>query len=85
MAGGMIPPAVIEALSATPISLQMREAAAELLFRASHGEFDDLDDTQRTDLEMLAAMLEMWARQVLELESAARPPAAEGPDERAKP
>ncbi len=81
----MIPPAVMESLSVTPTSQQMRDAAAELMFRISHGEFDDLDDTQRTDLEMLAAMLEMWARQVLELESAARPPAAEGPDERAKP
>jgi len=80
MAGGMIPPAVIEALSATPISLQMREAAAELLFRASHGEFDDLDDMPRTDLEMLAAMLAFWAGRVAELEMATRPSGDGGVD-----
>jgi hypothetical protein len=60
-----------------PTSQQMRDAAAEMALRLAHGEYDDLDDMQRMDLQSLVQMLEHWARRVSELEAAMMPPAAE--------
>lgn len=80
----MIPGAIFEQLSNTPVSQQIRDAAHELGLRISHGEFDDLDDMQRADLQSLAQVLEHWARRVMDLESAMRPPAAVDQPHRAK-
>lgn len=80
----MIPDSIFDQLSSTPISQQMRDAANELGLRIVQGEFDDLDDTQRGDLQALAQMLEHWARRVLDLESAMLPPAAAERPYRAK-
>lgn len=52
-----------------PTSQQMRDAGAELAARISHGEYDDLDEYLRHDLEWLAAMLRAWACRVGTLES----------------
>ena len=82
---GSIPPAALESLSVSPTSQQMREAAAELEFRLDHGEFDDLDEMQRSDLDMLAKMIALWACRVADLEAAMQPPAAEERDDRPKP
>ena len=85
LAGGMvIPVSVIESLSGVPTSQQMRDAAAELNFRAAHGEYDDLDDMQRNELLALAQMLEAWARRVAELEATAMPAAPLDQAQRAK-
>jgi hypothetical protein len=73
----VIPAGLFEHFPATPISQQMRDAAAELGLRIAHGEYDDLDDMQRMDLQSLAQILEHWARRVTELEAAMLPPAAE--------
>lgn len=81
----VIPASVLESLSATPASQQMRDAAAELAFRIAHGEYDDLDDSQRMDLQALSQILDSWARRVAELEEIVclRDPRDEAP--RAKP
>ena len=85
LAGGMvIPVSVLESLSGVPISQQMRDAAAELNFRIAHGEYDDLDEMQRTDLQALAQMLEVWARRVTELETTAVPAGSMDQTQRAK-
>lgn len=76
----VIPNAVLDALAATPVSEQMRDAAAELAFRLSQGEYDDLDEAQRTDLQGLAQMLDGWARLVAAMEAAALPRPAERRD-----
>ena len=81
----VIPASVLESLSATPASQQMRDAAAELAFRLAQGEYDDLDDLQRMDLQALSQMLDAWSRRVTELETGVYP---QGPEElapRAKP
>lgn len=77
----MIPPTVLESLSGIAVSQQLREAASDLGFRLAHGDYDDLDEMQRADLESLAQMLEYWAGRVAELEGAVRPP---GPVTRAQ-
>ena len=64
---------------------QMRDAAAELAFRIAQGEYDDLDDLQRTDLEALAQVLEAWSRRVAELETAIYPAGPEEQAPRVKP
>lgn len=79
----MIPGRLFEHFPPVATSQQMRDAAAELELRLSHGEFDDLDDMQRMDLQSLAQMLEHWARRVSELEAAMRPPGAEDRPHRA--
>ena len=76
----VISAAVLESLSGTPTSLQMRDAAAELAFRIAQGEYDDLDELQRTDLQALAQVLEAWSRRVAELEIGIYP---QGPEEQA--
>ncbi len=81
----VISAAVLESLSGTPTSLQMRDAAAELAFRIAQGEYDDLDDLQRTDLEALAQVLEAWSRRVAELETAIYPAGPEEQAPRVKP
>lgn len=53
----MTPPSALEGLSDLPVSQQLREAAADLGFRIAHGEYDDVDDYQRADLQSLAQML----------------------------
>lgn len=80
----MIPPSIFEQLSSTPISQQLRDAANDLALRIAQGEYDDLDDGQRGDLQALAQMLEHWARRVTELEAAMLPPAAPDQPYRAK-
>lgn len=77
----MIPPSTMESLSDVPVSQQLREASADLGFRIAHGEFDDLEDYQRADLQSLAQMLDYWSARVADLEDAIRPP---GPSERAQ-
>jgi hypothetical protein len=79
--GGMIPPSVLESLSGIMVSQQLREAAADLGFRLAHGEYDDLDDMQRADLQSLSQMLEYWSGRVAELEAGVRVP---GPVSRAQ-
>ncbi|MCC6718042.1 MAG: hypothetical protein IT555_09165 [Acetobacteraceae bacterium] len=69
----VIPISVLENLSGTPTSQQMRDAAAELAFRISRGEYDDLEDMYRVDLQALAEILVMWARRVAALETATQP------------
>lgn len=76
---------VLESLSATPASLQMRDAAAELAFRIAQGEYDDLDDMQRMDLRALAQVIEAWSRRVAELEAVVYPLDSEEQAQRAKP
>ena len=81
----VISAAVLESLSGSLTSTQMRDAAVELAFRIAQGEYDDLDDTQRVDLQALAQILDAWSRRVAELETAIYP---QGPAEqatRAKP
>ena len=80
----MIPGSIFEQISSTPTSQQMRDAANELGLRIAHGEFDDLDDMQRGDLQVLAQMLEPWARRVMDLEAAMLPLAAADQQQRAK-
>jgi hypothetical protein len=80
----VIPGSILDLLSSTPTSQQMRDAANELGLRIAHGEFDDLDDMQRGDLQALAQMLEHWARRVMDLEAAMLPPAAPDQPHRAK-
>ncbi len=80
----MIPGSIFEQISSTPTSQQMRDAANELGLRIAHGEFDDLDDMQRGDLQVLAQMLEHWARRVMDLEAAMLPLAAADQQQRAK-
>jgi hypothetical protein len=77
----MIPPSVLEGLSGIAVSQQLREAGSDLGFRLAHGEYDDLEEMQRTDLQALAQMLEYWSGRVAELEAAVRPP---GPVTRAQ-
>ena len=81
----VIPISVLESLSGTPTSEQMRDAAAELAFRIAHGEYDDLDEIHRVDLQALAEILEMWSRRVAELEAAMHPRAGGGLDLHSKP
>ena len=76
----VIPASVLESMSGTPTSQQMRDAAAELAFRVTHGEYDDLDDLQRMDLQALSQILDTWARRVAELEAGVFP---QGPEEQA--
>jgi hypothetical protein len=64
----MIPTAVLDSLSAIPVSQQIRDAAAELAGRLSDGDFDDLDDVQRNDLDWLPLMLSAWAVRIQALE-----------------
>lgn len=73
----VIPSSVLDALAATPVSEQMRDAAAELAFRLAQGEYDDLDEGQRADLQGLAQMLDAWARLVAAMEAAGLPRPAE--------
>jgi hypothetical protein len=81
----VIPTSVLESLSGTPTSQQMRDAAAELSFRIAHGEYDELDDMHRIDLQALAELLAAWARRVAELEAAVHPSGPEEQGERPKP
>lgn len=81
----VIPTAVLDGLSNTPTSQQMRDAAAELAFRIAHGEYDELDEMHRIDLQALSEILEAWARRVAELEAAIYPTQTSEQDERAKP
>ena len=81
----VIPASVLESLSGTPTSQQMRDAAAELAFRLVQGEYDDLDDLQRIDLQALSQILDAWSRRVAELEAGVYPHGAEEPAPRAKP
>ena len=76
----VIPSSVLDSLSATPVSEQLRDAAAELGFRLSQGEYDDLDEAQRADLQGLAQMLDAWSRLVAAMEAAALPRPAEWRD-----
>jgi len=80
----VIPDSIFDHLSSTPTSQQMRDAANELGLRIAQGEFDDLDDMQRGDLQALAQMLEHWARRVMDLEAAMLPPPAADQPHRAK-
>jgi hypothetical protein len=76
----VIPNSVLDSLSATPVSEQLRDAGAELGFRLAQGEYDDLDEGQRSDLLGLAQMLDAWARLVAAMEAAALPRSAEWRD-----
>lgn len=69
----VIPASVLSSLSDTPASQQMRDAAGELAFRIAQGEYDDLDDMQRMDLQALSQILEAWARRVADLEAVVCP------------
>lgn len=42
-------------------------------FRLTQGEYDDLDDMQRMDLQALSQILEAWSRRVAELEAGVYP------------
>ncbi len=81
----VIPHSVLESLSGTPASQQMRDAAAELAFRIAQGEYDDLEDAQRMDLQALSQILDAWSRRVAELEAIVHPQGAEERVLRAKP
>lgn len=81
----VIPASVLESLSGTPTSQQMRDASAELAFRLAQGEYDDLDDLQRMDLQALSQILDAWARRVAELEAGVYPHGPEEQAPRAKP
>ena len=74
---GMIPASVLESLYGSPASQQMRDAASELALRIEQGEFDDLDELQRNDLQWLALMLQAWARRVHVLEAVLVPTGAD--------
>jgi len=76
----VIPNSVLESLSATPVSEQLRDAGADLALRLAQGEYDDLDEGQRTDLQALVQMLEVWARRVAAMEASALPRASEWRD-----
>lgn len=65
----MIPPRILDSLAATPVSLQIRDTATELAVRIEGGEFDDLDDLQRMDLQWLTVIMQAWARRVQALET----------------
>ena len=67
--GVLIPASLLESLYGSPASHQMRDAANELALRIAEGEFDDLDDMQRNDLQWLSLMLQAWARRVQVLEA----------------
>ena len=73
----MIPASVLESLYGSPASQQMRDAANELALRIEQGEFDDLDELQRNDLQWLALMLQAWARRVQVLEAVLVPTGAD--------
>ena len=81
----VIPAAVLESLSGTPASQQMRDAAAELAFRLAQGEYDDLDDLQRMDLQALSQVLDVWSRRVADLEAGVYPHGPEDLAPGAKP
>lgn len=69
----VIPMSVVEVLAGSPVSEQLRDAAAELAFRLAHGEFDELNQAQRDDLQGLAQMLVAWSLRVAALEAASAP------------
>ena len=69
----VIPVSAVEALAASPVSEQLRDAAAELAFRLAHGEFGELDQAQRGDLQGLAQMLVTWSQRVAAMEVASAP------------
>jgi hypothetical protein len=73
----VIPASVLESLYGSPASQQMRDAASELAVRIEQGEFDDLDELQRNDLQWLALMLQAWARRVQVLEAVLVPTGAD--------
>lgn len=62
--------------AATPLSHELCDAAAELACRIELGEYDDLDETQMSDLCALANMMASWAAhaQALELGEASNSP-----------
>lgn len=80
----VIPPSVFEFLSGVEVSQQLREAASDLGVRIAQGEYDDLEEHQRTDLQSLAQMLDYWSSRVADLEGAIRLPGAADRAERAK-
>ncbi len=43
------------------LSHEIADAAKELACRITLGEFDDLDDTQMSELRTLAALMALWA------------------------
>jgi len=50
------------------LSHEIADAANELACRVDLGEFDDLDDTQMSELRTLAAQMAQWARHSLAME-----------------
>jgi|GEM_PF-3762622 len=60
----------IPSTSASPgrLSHEIADAANELACRVDLGEFDDLDDTQMSELRTLAAQMALWATHSLAME-----------------
>ncbi len=50
------------------LSHEMADAAKELACRIDLGEFDDLDDTQMSELHTLAALMAQWANHAQAME-----------------
>lgn len=50
------------------LSHEIADAANELTCRINLGEFDDLDDTQMSELRTLAALMSQWAQYTQALE-----------------